>query len=282
MPELFYAFLTLFVFGIKDVFNKKILKTNDVYSILLIEYSLAVALVVGALFVFSTPIFPSNEILLLTVFSSVIGAASIIAYFSAVQLSSVSLVYAVASSFPFFSALFSVVFLKEPFLPVYYLALPAILIALFMLTYKKGTSLKDLFTPAVLLALVASVGWAAFFTMAKVVTSSINAFNASVLMEGGVLLAIALFILATRKKVSLSKAPNVRKMVVIYVLFFSIGVVSMNLSLLNAGVSLSSMISAAAPGLTAITAFLVLKEKLSKIQYAGIALLIVSLAMLSL
>lgn len=282
MPELFYAFLTLFVFGIKDVLNKKVLESNDVYSILFIEYFLSILLIVAALFVFSAPAMPPNDILLLTVFSSVIGAASIIAYFSAVQSSHVSVAYAVASSYPFFAAVFSVLFLNEPFLPIYYLALPAIIVALFMLAYKKGVSMRELFTPGVVFALIASVGWAAFFTMAKVVATSINAFNTSVLMESGVFLAIALFIFLTRRKISLSKAPSVKKMVLAYVILFTIGVIAMNLSLLYAGVSLSSMITAAAPGLTAIIAFVTLKEKLSKIQYAGIALLIVSLALLSL
>ena len=281
MPELLFAFLTLVVFGIKDVINKKILESNGVYSVLLIEYFLSVILLVAALFVFSVPTFPSNDILWLTIFSSLIGAASIIAYFSAVQSSSVSLVFAVASSYPFFSALFSVFFLKEPFFPIYFIALPAIIFALFLLAYKKG-AVKDLFEPVVMLALFASIGWGAFFTAAKVVSVSINAFNASVLMESGVFLAIALFLLLQGKKLSLSNTPNMRSMILFYVLLFSVGVVAMNLSLIYAGVSLSSMITAAAPGLTAILAFLVLKEKLSKIQYAGIALLIFSLVLLSL
>lgn len=281
MPDLSFAFLTLFVFGIKDVINKKILETNDVYSILLTEYSLTMPFLVGALLVFSAVAFPSGDMVWLIIFSSLIGAASIIAYFTAVQSSSLSLVYAVASSYPFFAALFSVFFLHEPFLPVYYLALPAIIIALAMLAYKKG-NVKDALAPAVVLALIASIGWGAFFTVAKVVSLSMNAFNASVWMEGGVLLGIALFFLLQKKKITLSKAKNVPAMLLSYVVLFSIGVVSMNLSLLYAGVSLSSMITAAAPGLTAIIAFFVLKEKLSKLQYAGITLLIASVVLLSL
>ena len=281
MPDLSFAFLTLFVFGIKDVINKKILETNDVYSLLLTEYVLAMPFLIGALAIFSTFAFPSGNMLWLIVFSSLVGAVSIIAYFRAIQSSSVSLIFAVASSFPFFSALFSVLFLKEPFYPLYYLALPAIIIALAMLAYKKG-GIKNLFDPAIVLALISSIGWGAFFTAAKVVSLSMNAFNASVWMEGGVLLGIALFFLLQKKKITLSKAGNVPAMLLSYVVLFSIGVVSMNLSLLYAGVSLSSMITAAAPGLTAIIAFLVLKEKLSKLQYAGIALLIASVVMLSL
>lgn len=287
MADLFFAFLALLIFGSKDILNKKILETNDVFSILLIEYSLTILLLIASAFVFSTLAIPSEALLLLVVFSSVIGAASIVWYFSAVQSSRVSLVFAVASSYPLFSTLFSILFLGEPLLPVYFIALPIILIALFLLGYKKNNrgkrtaGAKSLFEPAVWLALFTSIGWGAYFTVAKVVSSSVNAFNASVWMEGGVLVALAVYLLASRKKITVPASGRVRLMALFYVLLFCVGVIAMNFSLLRAGVSMSSMITAAAPGLTALLAFLLLKEKLSKTQYAGIALLVGSLIMLS-
>ncbi|MFH1056460.1 MAG: DMT family transporter [Candidatus Micrarchaeota archaeon] len=279
MQELLFAFLALFGFGSKDVLNKLILKKLDVYSTLIIEYFLALFLFAAAILLFSKPVFPQADTLLLIILSTVIGSASIVSYFKAVQSSKVSLIFAIAGSYPLFAILFSVFFLGEAFLSKYFIVLPALLVALFLLGYSKKQG--KLFEPAVWLALLACVGWGANFTLAKVISSSINPFNTTLFMEGGLFIGISAYALLSRKKLSLPKSGQ-GLLFLSYVALFALAAVSMNISLLTNGVPLTTLITASAPGLTAIISRVFLKEKLSLRQYAGILLLVISLAVLSL
>jgi len=278
VPELFFAFLTLFCWGLKDVLNKRLLAKIDVYSLSLTEYFFAILLMAASLLLFSKPVFPQGDALLLVLFASILGAASILAYFKAVQTSKIGLVFAVSSSFPLFSVLFSALFLGEPFQNVYLVSLPLILAALFLLAYRnQGFSIGR----GVWLALLASISWGAFFTMAKPVALQINAFNASFFMEGGVLIVLAACFLAFGKKLVFPPSAELRWFTFFYVVLFAAGVIFGNLSFLAIGVSLTSLITATAPALNALMARIFLKEKLTKTQYAGIVLLIASLALLS-
>ena len=278
MPELFFAFLALLCWGFKDVFNKRILEKIDVYSLLLVEYFPAVMLIGAALLFFSQPVFPQGNTLLLVVFTSILGATSVIAYFKAIQKSKVGLIYAIGCSFPLFSVFFATVFLGESFQVSYAIALPLILASLFLLAYRnQGLSFDEGFW----FAAYASVSWGVYFTIAKIISAKLNAFNASFFMEAGVLVVLAVFFMAKRKKLAVPKSFEEKKLVVLYVFLFAAGVIFGNLSLLAVGVSLTSLVTATAPALNALAAWVFLKEKLSRNQYVGIALLIASLILLS-
>jgi drug/metabolite transporter (DMT)-like permease len=280
MQEFLFAFLALFAFSSKNILNKLLLKKLDVYSYLVIGYSCAIPFLVIALFSLSQLVPPSAETWLLILFSSAIGSASIIFFSKAVQSSKVSLVFAIAGSYPLFSILFSVFLLNEPFLPKYAVVLPAILAALFLLGYSKKE--KRLFDQATWLALLTCIGWGAYFTLAKVVSSSINPFNATFFMESGVLAGVLAYALFSRKKLVLPSSNAQWLLIVPFSILLAIGSISANISLLTIGVSVTALVTSSAPGLTALFSRVFLKEKLSVSQYSGILLLVIALAILSL
>ena len=100
-------------------------------------------------------------------------------------------------------------------------------------------------------------------------------------MEAGVFLFIFAYSLASRKKLSMPQSSQTRSFLLVYCLLFALSVFAEYLAILTVGVSVSTMVFAIAPGLNALLCLAFLNEKLSIRQYAGIALMIASLAVLS-
>lgn len=282
MPELFYAFLVPLAFASKYVTEKVILRRISVYTSLFLEYSVAVILFLLSVLAFSNLVLPPASMLPLLTLTSVVGAGAIIVYYKAINLSKqVSLIYAIAATYIFFSVFLSSLFLGEPFLAKYYLAIPLVIVSLGLLSLKPGKKLV-LTDPAVLLAFATGLGWGVYYTLAKVVSTQINPFNATLFMEAGVWAGLAGYILFSRKEIKLAAPRETVPLLLFAAVLFVVGAFSFNISFVLVGVSLTTLIDAVSPGLTALIAFVFLGEQLSKRQYWGLFLMIASLAILTL
>ncbi|HLD62572.1 MAG TPA: DMT family transporter [Candidatus Norongarragalinales archaeon] len=281
MPELFYAFLVPFAFAFQVVVEKLILNRISVYTSLFYEYLFAIALIFASTLALSNLVFPTGFILLLIALASVIGAASIIFYYKALQSSNqVSLIAAVSGSYILFTVAFSIFFLGEPFLPNYYLAIPLILASLALLSLKKERKIV-LTDPSVALALLGSVGWGAYYTISKPVSQAMTSYSATLFLEIGVLSGIIFYILATKKKLDLKTPEKTLPLLAFMAFLFAVGAIAVNISIVLVGVSLTILIAAVSPAITTVSAFVFLKERLTSWQYLGVMLMVASMVVLS-
>jgi drug/metabolite transporter (DMT)-like permease len=278
---LLFAFIGTLAFGMKAAVEKKVLSSVSVYSSLVFQYSLCVLAYLLAVVLYAGVGVPSTSMMLLLVFSSIAGAASVIWYFQALSLEKASVVFAIACTYVLFAVALSVTFLGEPFFPVYALAIVVLVVSLLLLSgsIKIGGFANN---PALVSALLSSVCLGVFSTVGKVVSVQLGAFNASLYMELGVLLVVSAYIVLSKKKLALPASQSTLGLMCLSSALLAIGVVAFNLSYIRIGLSLSSLIDSAAPAVTAVCAWLFLGERLSKKQYAGVLLMGVAIAVLSL
>ena len=270
--------MSLFSQSITGVFEKKGLEKLNPFSALIVRYLFGVVLLFLFIPFFTDFVFPSIDFIPYILFTTLIGSAAVIFYYKAVKETKVSLVTAITKNYFLVTIIFSFLFLQETLSLIQIFAVILIVFALLLLSFEKN-KLKFKIEKGVLYSFLTFIGWGAYFAMIKPIVLILNPFNTTLITETMIFFMILIYSLSTKKEINLSETKS-NLFLLTGTVFLTIGLVAYYISIELIGASLSAVVIATSPLITAMLARIFLKEKLVLRQYFALLLSVTGIILL--
>lgn len=283
MPAIFYAIVSYLGWGAGDVFGAVATRRIGAYST-----SFWVAVIGVLVFSFYTPfalmelVNYNPPLLMLNILLAFLYVAVNVLINLAFQISNVSLIGTIFSSFAAFTSLFSLIFMGERVSLPQGLAMMVVFLGVFISTLdikelKKGRLIED---KGVRIALTAMIFAALYFTFIKIPVAKVGWFWPNYLP---ILLFPLVFFYMKARKIKLEK-PNLEGALaplIICTIMLRSGDFAFNLGISKGLTSIVAPIAGAYPTLFAALSFFVFREPLKKQQLAGIVTTLAGIVFLS-
>ncbi|MFA6467236.1 MAG: EamA family transporter [Patescibacteria group bacterium] len=278
-----FGFVAMLSFGMGNAIAKvAIQKIGSEKTIFYRNVIISILLFLVLIFFGQDSVFSVKYILIASTIA-VVGYIPLLFFYKALNLGKVGIVSPVANSSTIFTVLFSIIFFHEVIsfgqgLSITLIILGIILISLNPKDLKNSHILK--ISSGIPYALITSVLWGLVFFLWKIPVDVLGPILTVLIVEFITMLCSATHIYVRKKDF---KLPDKR---ILKYLFFialggAIGGLFFNMGIQRANVSIVSPIAAAAPLVATLYGKLVFKEKISKLQYGAIALIILGVILVS-
>lgn len=273
------ALLAMLMWGISDATVKAITNrfdplTSTIYKFVPHALFLTIFFLISGIRVPSSP----QTWLLICVFG-VIGAIALYTFVTAISRGAVSIAVAIAHTNVIFTTILVAIFLDELLSLFHYLAISCIVAGIFLITVDWRT-LRLIRIKGIGYALATAIGWGIIFAVLKPITQDIGPVAAAFYTDILVVSLLVLAFLFLRKRMpKLTRKESF--------LMVGSGLSSALAATLTAAsfylgfVSVSMGIIVAAPVVTLLLAYLLLKERIKGLQVAGIFVITAGLVALS-
>ena len=273
------AFLSALMYSLASIFYRSVLTERDPLLVTLIRVLPATIFVLTILPIFGDVNELFNGNIFTYGYAFFAGAVGMVlgAYFYMVSLKyvGVSIGYPISFSYPIFVALLASLFLNEHITFIAILALTLTIggITVISKSNKNNGSEKHLIR-GVLAALTASIIWATSIVVVKIALGNSSALGFAALRLIAASLVSLPVIIYRINELKQYKLDEVAKVSLGGVLGIGLGIVFAHISIELIGASLSSIVSASSPGLSILLAYLLLGEKLDKVNGVGVLMVL--------
>jgi drug/metabolite transporter (DMT)-like permease len=284
MQAIIFALISYVSWGMGIFFETVAARRIDSYSFTF--WGLLIGTILSSLYVPFALTLVQNftlPLIFLNLFLALFFIGGTIIYYEALKYENRSLVGTVASAFPVFIVIFSLIFFQEEIGLLQFLAIGITLVGLIlsMLDFKEILHRKNVINKGVIFALIASVSWAIYFTFVKLLIDKVGWFWPNYIVF---LMFPLVFLYMKFKKIHLQipKAGNIILPVIISTVLVRIAEWSYNFAITKGMVSVVAPISGANPTLFIVLSFLFLKDPIKKRQIIGIIVTLIGIVTLSL
>lgn len=284
MLAIFFAIISYLGWGAGDVFGTAATRKIGPYSATL-WYLVLQAIIFGA-FTFA---FISNlssfslTLLIFNIVLGVIGTAGLVAFYEGLRIGSASLVGTISASFAALVVILSIIFFKESITPQQTMAIIAIFLGLVFssLDFNELKNRRLKVGKEIVLSLIAMVCWAIYWTFIKIPIREVGWFWPGYINTIASIPALYLYIKFKKVKIS-----SINKQGAFMPIFFNaallgIGSLSFNYALQKGLAAVVAPIAGSYPTLFVVLAFLVFRDKITKMQVAGIFVTLIGIVILS-
>jgi bacterial/archaeal transporter family protein len=277
MLSIFAGLGGMFGWGVSDFFAS--ISSNKIGHHRTFFWSQVAGLALGLFFIpiFGFRINLSGVFLSVLIIGSILYAVCYLLMYKAFEIGNISVVSSVVNMWAVWTILFSYVFLGQRLETVQWMAIAVLLIGIMLVSIK----IEDLKNKRIKLflgvkeALLAAVIAGAFWTISDYLSQSLGWLELSLLVKVGAIIFLLLFSFLGKKSLKINQFPPKIKFTVLIVgVLEIIAVFFVNYGLKIGDAILVTPISSALSAVTIILAIIFLKEKLTKIQAAGIFLVI--------
>lgn len=280
---IFFAVIAMLGYGFGNALAKvPIQKIGSERTIFYRNAMVSILLLVIFLFFAHSATF-SAKYILIAILIAIIGYIPLLFFYKALNIGKVGLVSPVANSSMAFTVLFSIIFFHESISfgqagTIILIILGIILISLDPKDLKNSKLLK--ISSGLPYALVTSILWGLVFFLWKIPVSILGPILTSLVIEFGTMVCSVIYIYIVKKDF---QRPDNK--ILKYILFMSLGgalgTLFFNMGIEKTNVSIVSPIASGAPLIATLYAKLVYKEKLSKLQYLAIIMIILGVILIS-
>jgi len=219
---------------------------------------------------------------LLNVLLALFFIGGTVIYYEALKEENRSLTGTIASTFPIFTVIFSIIFLRERLDLVHFLAILVTFIGLILCIFDFGEILREkkIVSKGTILALMAAISWGIYFTFVKLLVVKVGWFWPNYIVF---LLFPLMFLFIKARKIKL-KSPTANHVfwpLIISVISVRIAEYSYNFAITKGQVAVVAPIAGANPTLFVLLAFLFLKDPIRKQQILGIIITLAGIVFLS-
>lgn len=211
------------------------------------------------------------------------GYVPLASFFTAIERGKVGVIGPVANSSVLFTILLSATFFGESLAMLQSLAVISIIagIALVSINFShvRESSLLKL-SGGVPFALLTAVLWGLFYFLIKIPTDSIGPVAAALFIELGIMVSALAHLTLSRQSLGMADRRPLRPIFVIAVLGM-VGLVSFNAGLVVSQVSIIAALFGAHPLISALYGKVIYKERLRRLQYGALALIVAGIVALS-
>lgn len=243
--------------------------------------TLLLSLTLGLLALFGHHAVPARS-LLIALLIAVMGYLPILAFYQALKVGKLGIVFPVANSSAFVSVLLAAVILGERLNLISYVAILLVVLGNIglVLDFKALRQQRRLIlNTGTLYAVLACVGWGTVFFLYKYPTDSLGPSMSAFIIELGVFIASAVHLLVSRKPSRKSVTPQLPRLALM-VVFASIGVSFFTLALQKGPVGVVNSLVLASGSVGVLYGRLVKKEVLRFSQYLAAFMVIAGIVLL--
>ncbi|HBG82046.1 TPA: hypothetical protein DDW69_04410 [candidate division CPR2 bacterium] len=280
-----FGLMSMLSYGLSNAISKVPAK-KDGSQKLLFYRNVFISILLLLVFLLSNHenIFLDPQTIITTILVSSLGAIPLIALYQSLKLGKVGVVTPITGSSAIFTIILALIFFKETLntiqvIAVFLIVLGNILISINFKEIKKSHLFS--YSSGVPLAVAGSLGLGAYFFLIKIPINTFGPILAALLVETGVAIGAAVYILATNRSFSLSDKSSMK-----YIFFVAIlagfGGLVYNYGVRVAPVSLVTAVGSARPMVSIIYGKLVYKEKLQTKQYLAGLIIVSGLIIISL
>lgn len=280
MLQLIYGFGALCGFAIQNIIYKRVMETSSPVRALTYRNSiLCLILVVSSLFFVSSYAVPESLYPVLAL-EILVGAAALVTFFTALKEGKAGVIGALAQMYVLVVILLGTLVFGETLSLPRWIGAGILVVGGFMVAFEKF-SLKELKPEkGTLMVLGTILCWGLYYSYIKEVVEAVGPFYAPVLLETGIFIIILAYALMRKEKLGLP-GKGMGGNVLGGGIAIAVGTLAYTLSVQAVGIVLTAMMIAAVPVLNAIFARLILKEKLDRVKYVSIVLLMVGLLLIA-
>jgi drug/metabolite transporter (DMT)-like permease len=283
MIALVFASIALLGWGIGDVFQTYASRKIGAYNASLYGYLFG-----GLLASFYIPFaldswrYFSLSMLLLTLLLALTNILAFWAYNESLKIGNSSLVGTIAGSFTALVVILSLLFLGERLLMQQVVPIIIIFVGLFLssINFSDLKKKESIINRSIILALLAMIGWAIYFTFIKIPIQEVGFFWPSyVTSVAGTLF----FIIFGLKKIKMPKLSYGSGFPAVFLAstLLTLGSFSFNFAIGKGLSSIVAPIAGAYPALFAFLAFLIFKDPMSRQQKLGMVVVLLGIILLS-
>ncbi len=284
MPAIFFAIISYFGWGAGDVFGTAATRKIGPYSATF-WYLVLQALIFG---VFSFAFIPnlssfSLSIFIFNIVLGVIGTAGLVAFYEGLRIGNASLVGTISASFAALVVVLSIIFFKESITGQQTLAIVTIFLGLIFssLNFNELKNRKVKVGKEIILSLIAMACWALYWTFIKIPIREVGWFWPGYINTVASIPALYLYIKFKKIKIT-----SVNKHGAFLPVFFNAallggGSLSFNYALQNGLAAVVAPIAGSYPTLFAVLAYIAFRDKITRVQLAGIIITLLGIVILS-
>ncbi len=269
-----FGIISMAGFGLANAITQRVVKNVGTFSAMAWQ-SFSAAVFLSALFL----IYPAGfsfswQSMAMTAAIGLFGALPLFTFYKALSSGKVGMVVPIANSFGLFTILLSSLFLGEALSFSQLLSTAVIISGIALVSFKAGASLKGVYY-----ALATAAMWGVYFFINVYPVAALGPIFAAVLTQA----VISAFAFAYSMKKKLLKKPDndVKKLIIISGAALATGVAGFNVGITMANVSVVVLLASAAPLVTVAYARVFYSERLTKLQYLAIAMILAGIAWLS-
>ncbi|MCI0504175.1 DMT family transporter [Candidatus Micrarchaeota archaeon] len=270
------ALASTFCGGIADTLTKTTISHGGRYRAIVYNYLGVILLLAAGAILLGIPIAFPPELLPAYAVQSVVGAASVAAFFKAYESGKAS-VLAPLSMLYVLVVLFFGYFVFGELLSLQQLGgASLVLLSAFVLAFEDLRSFR--LEKGVLYLLLTVVGWGYYFSFIKLFIPLMGAYMATLALESGVAAVVITYYLTKKKGMTLPNRKESSIIAVRSILIFA-ATLLYTYAVAGIGVSLTSVIVAGTPLVSVPSAHLILGERMSPHKYAAVLLIVLGLAL---
>jgi len=280
MLQFIYGLGALSGFALQNVLFKKVMeKSSPVRAITYRSAIISFILILSSLFFVSSFAIPQSLYPVL-LFEILVGAVALLMFFTALKQGKAAVIGALAQMFVLIVIVIGVFIFGETLSLLRWAGAGILVLGGFMVAFEKF-SLKELkLEKGTIMVMGTILGWGIYYSYMKEVVIAVGPFYASVLLETGIFIVILLYAFIQKEKLGMPRK-EMKRYVIVGGLAITIAILAYSFSVEIVGVVLTAMMVAAVPVVNAIFARIFLKEKLNKVKYVSIVLLMLGLMLIA-
>lgn len=278
---LFLGLVIMLFFGAADFVgakaSRKVGARRAAFWVLVTE---GIVLIAFLLLFFTVPqVSPSYILLLLA--TGILGSAAFLSYYKGMEVGIVSIVVPIAASWPVVTVILSILFLNQQLNSFEIAGITFLILGSLLATsqFNKKDLKSSRFKKSLPYAIFSLFAWGLVFFILNIFILKFGGLFPTALLLSTYSVYYLVYSKATKQKILIPK--SVIFYVVLVGLFEAIGITSYTVGVNSGFVAIMAPLVASSPAFTIILAWAFLKEKLKKLQYLGIAFVLIGLILIA-
>lgn len=273
------AFSALICWGVSDLITKIFLNKDSKWKLLFLGQLFGAVLILIAYLIFGDLSITLSSSLGYLLILGIINFLGMYTFYKALHLKGMALTLPITNSWAFIAVVLSAIFYKEHATLLQYLAIILILFGVFVITFKKEA--RIFFDNTFIFAIISMIMWGLFFFLLKIP----NLIFGAVIVTVSVKLLTSFFSvpILLKNKINLFQTKYTSLFYILIIgILDSVGFLVYTYAMNYSPVSITAPIISATPVLTVFLGVTILKEKLTKRHFIGIAFAVMGLIIISL
>lgn len=275
-----FGILSMLGFGLSNALSQKLIRKIGEINAMVYQTLVTVIILFPVFFLYPLNFSFSLYYTGIALIVALIGVIPFFAFYKALKVGKIGVVVPVSNSASLLTVALSMIFLGEVLTSVQMLAISAIILGVILISVKISDLKKRNVAAGVPYALAASFFWGVYYFLLKFPVAVLGALFTAALTQLGILFFTALYGIKSGK-LSAGFDNTAIKYIVITGIALTVAVTAFNIGISTASTSIVMPLAFAAPLVSTVYARIFYKERLEKIQYIALLLIVGGIVLLS-
>ncbi len=275
-----FGILSMLGFGLSNAISQKLVRKVGEINAMVYQTLVTVIILFPVFFLYPLDFSFSLYYAGIALIIALIGVIPFFAFYKALNIGKIGVVVPVSSSASLFTVAFSMIFLNEVLTSVQMLSISAIILGVILISVKISDLKKSNIAAGVPYALAASFFWGVYYFLLKFPVAVLGALFTAALTQLGILFFTALYGLKSGRLTTELDSAAI-KYIVITGIALTVAVAAFNIGISTASTSIVMPLAFSGPLVSTVYSRIFYKERLEKIQYIALIMIVGGIVLLS-